>query len=64
MSSIEIKFEAKNLVYAAKLQQDIVNQMRPLGYEYSKIETQPISGDRLLATITMVYQSRHKKGKQ
>lgn len=64
MSSIEIKFEAKNLVYAAKLQQDIVNQMKPLGYEYSKIETQPLTGNRLQATITMIYQSKRKKENQ
>lgn len=64
MSSVEIKFEARNLVHAAKMQQQFVNQMKPLGYEYSKIETQPLAGDRLQAKITLVYQSKRKKEKQ
>lgn len=35
MASVEITFDAKTYVQAAKMQQQFVNQMKPLGYVVS-----------------------------
>lgn len=58
MASIEITFDAKTFVQAAKMQQKIVNQMKPLGYEVDTLEMQPISEKEVKTKITLVYQKK------
>lgn len=64
MAFIEISFDAKNIVVAAKMQQQFVSQMQPLGYEFSKVEFQPVSKSRIQAKITLTYQNKNKRNKQ
>ena len=56
MASVEIIFDAKTYVQAAKMQQQFVNQMKPLGYTLDNLEMQPISEKKIKTKITMIYQ--------
>jgi len=64
MASIKIIFQSKTIIQVAKMQQQIINQMRPLGYEFDKIESLPISDSKIETTITLVYKKKEKKKKE
>lgn len=64
MASIKITFESKTFVQVAKMQQQILNQMRPLGYEFDKIESLPISNSKIETTMTLVYKKKKQKKKE
>ena len=60
---IEIKFESKNLIQAAKLYQQITSQFKLLGYSLDKIVSLPISDTKFETTLTLVYQKKEPKKK-
>lgn len=60
MAFIEISFDAKDIVAAAKKQQQFVTQMQPLGYEFSKVEFQPTPKNKIQGKITLIYQNKSK----
>ena len=60
MASIEMNFEARTYVHASKLHQQLINQMKPLGYEVGTVEMRPISESKIKTTITFVYKKQKK----
>ncbi len=62
MASIKIVFQARTFVQVAKMQQQFVNQLRPLGYELEKIESSPIS-EKTIET-TLILNNKKKKAKE
>lgn len=63
MASLKIIFESKTFVQVGRMQQQILNQMRPLGYEFDKIESLPISDSKIETTMTLVYKKKEPKKK-
>jgi len=61
MASIKIIFQSKSFVEVAKMQQQIINQMRPLGYEFDNIVSIPISDNKMETTMNLVYKKRKPK---
>lgn len=61
MASIKVTFQSKSFVEVAKMQQQIINQMRPLGYEFDNLISTPISGNKIETTIILVYKKRKAK---
>ena len=60
MASLKIIFQSRSLVQVAKTQQQIIDQMRPLGYEFDKIESLPISDNKIETTLVLVYKSKSR----
>lgn len=61
MASMKITFQSRSLVQAAKLQQQVIAQMKPLGYEFETIQSLPISNCTFETTMTLVYKKKEAK---
>lgn len=53
MGSVEIKFEAKDLKHAAKLQEQFIRQMEVIGYQFKEFKAIP-EGNKVNSTLTIV----------